>query len=74
MVIALDETGGSDRSDRKYRTEGWRWLLAGGAVYDHLDFSCTTGIPGGTAVPLSEGTPLSPDYAEHIALRIIAVP
>ena len=56
-VIANDETGGSDRSDRKYRTEGWDFLLAGGGVYDHLDFSFTTDRPDGTAVPLPPGTP-----------------
>jgi hypothetical protein len=56
-VIAFDETGGSDRSDRKYRTEGWEWLMAGGGVYDHLDFSFTTDRPDGSAVPLPEGTP-----------------
>lgn len=56
-VIAFDETGGSDRSDRKYRTEGWEWLLAGGGVSDHLDFSFTTDRPEGTAVPLPPGTP-----------------
>jgi hypothetical protein len=56
-VIALDETGGSDRSDGKYRTEGWEFLMAGGGVYDHLDFSFTTSRPDGAAVPLPEGTP-----------------
>jgi hypothetical protein len=56
-VIALDETGGSDRSDRKYRTEGWDWIIAGGGVYDHLDFSFTTTRPDGSAVPLPPGTP-----------------
>jgi len=56
-VIAFDETGGSDRSDRKYRTEGWHWLVAGGGVYDHLDFSFTIDRPNGAAVPLPPGTP-----------------
>lgn len=56
-VVAFDESGGSDQSDRKYRSEAWKWLLAGGAVYDHLDFSFTTERPDGTAVPLPEGTP-----------------
>ena len=56
-VIALDETGGSDQSDRKYRTEGWDWTLAGGGVYDHLDFSFTTDRPDGSATPLPPGTP-----------------
>jgi hypothetical protein len=56
-VVAFDETGGSDRSDRKYRTEGWDFILSGGGVYDHLDFSFTSDRPDGTAVPLPPGTP-----------------
>jgi hypothetical protein len=56
-AIAFDETGGSDRSDDKYRTEGWDFIFAGGSVYDHLDFSFTTERPDGSAVPLPDGTP-----------------
>jgi len=56
-VISSDETGGSDRSDRKYRTEAWDFILAGGGVYDHLDFSFTSNQEDGTAVPLPPGTP-----------------
>jgi len=52
-VIALDETGGTDRSDLKYRTEAWKWILAGGAIYDHLDFSFTTDHPDGSARPFA---------------------
>jgi hypothetical protein len=56
-VIADDETGGADRGDRKYRTEGWNFILAGGGVYDHLDLSFTPEREDGTAVPLPPGTP-----------------
>ena len=56
-VVAFDETGGADRSDHKYRTEGWEFILAGGGVYDHLDFSFTPEREDGTAVPLPPGTP-----------------
>lgn len=56
-VVAFDETGGADRRDRKYRTEGWEFLLAGGGVYDHLDLSFTPDREDGTAVPLPPGTP-----------------
>jgi hypothetical protein len=56
-VIANDETGGADHSDRKYRTEAWNFILAGGAVYDHLDFSYTPEREDGMAVPLPTGTP-----------------
>jgi hypothetical protein len=56
-IITFDETGGAERTDHKYRTEGWDWIVAGGGVYDHLDFSFTTDHPDGTAVPLPPGTP-----------------
>ena len=56
-ALADDETGGSDTSDRKYRTEAWEFLLAGGGVFDHLDFSFTTDREDGSAVPLAKGTP-----------------
>jgi hypothetical protein len=56
-ALASDETGGSDRSDRKYRTEGWDFIMAGGGVYSHLDLSFTTDRPDGSAVPLPDKTP-----------------
>jgi hypothetical protein len=69
-AIADDETGGSAQSDRKYRTEGWQFMLAGGAVYDHLDFSFTLDREDGTAVPLPEGTPGGggPELRKHLAV------
>jgi hypothetical protein len=56
-VVAYDETGGGDHADRRYRVEGWDFLLAGGAVYDHLDFSFTIDHPDGSGFPLPDGTP-----------------
>jgi hypothetical protein len=56
-VVAFDETGGSDRTDRRYRGQGWEFILAGGGVFDHLDFSFTPEHEDGTAVPLPDGTP-----------------
>ena len=56
-IIACDETGGSDHSDRKYRTEAWDFILGGGGVYNHLDFSFTPGREDGMAIPLPRGTP-----------------
>lgn len=55
-VIAYDETGGRSRSADPYRNGAWEFIIAGGAVYDHLDFSFTVGnedgftrdtVPGG---------------------------
>jgi len=46
-VIAYDETGRG--SNKKYRTEGWDFIIAGGAVYDNLDLSFTVGYEDGTS-------------------------
>ncbi len=49
-VIGDDETGFKGKEDLPYRTEGWDFLLAGGAVYSNLDYSFTCARPNGTAV------------------------
>ncbi|HZU39244.1 MAG TPA: DUF6298 domain-containing protein [Gemmataceae bacterium] len=48
-AVGDDETGFRGTGDLPYRTEGWSFLLAGGAVYDNLDYSFTTAHPDGTA-------------------------
>lgn len=46
-VIADDETHA--RGDpARFRKEAWQFLLAGGAVFDHLDLSFAVGYEGGT--------------------------
>ena len=47
-VIGDNETGGSARDDATYRKEGWQFILAGGAIFSHLDFSFATTHPRGT--------------------------
>lgn len=47
--IAYDETGFRGTGDAVYRTHGWHFLLAGGAVYSHLDYSFTPDAEDGTA-------------------------
>jgi hypothetical protein len=48
-VIGYDETGFKGSGDDVYRVHGWQFLLAGGAVYDHLDYSFTAAKEDGTA-------------------------
>jgi hypothetical protein len=48
-VIAFDETGFRGSGDLPYRTEAWQFLLAGGAVYDNLDWSYTVDAENGTS-------------------------
>ena len=47
-VIGENETGFRGRDDVLYRTEGWDFLLAGGALYNNLDYSFTASHPAGT--------------------------
>lgn len=46
--IGDDETGFKGTGDRAYRTEGWDFLVAGGAVYSNLDYSFSCKHPDGT--------------------------
>lgn len=47
-VIGENETGFRGRHDFLYRSEGWDFLLAGGGLYNNLDYSFTPGHPDGT--------------------------
>ena len=48
-VIGDDETGFAGSEPTPYRLEGWDFIIAGGAVYDNLDYSFTVGHEDGTA-------------------------
>lgn len=47
-VIGDNETGFSGNSDARYRMEGWAFILAGGGLYNNLDYSFTVGHEDGT--------------------------
>jgi hypothetical protein len=42
-----NETGFRGAADVIYRTEGWEFMVAGGALYNNLDYSFTTSHPRG---------------------------
>jgi hypothetical protein len=48
-ILADDETGFRGTGDAVYRIEAWDFLIAGGAVYDNLDYSFTPDHEDGTA-------------------------
>jgi len=54
-VIADDETGFKGPADVEYRTEGWDFIIAGGAIYSNLDYSFTPEKEDGTAKPDAPG-------------------
>ncbi|MBC7326723.1 cellulase family glycosylhydrolase [bacterium] len=47
-VIGENETGFRGKEDVLYRTEGWDFIIAGGALYSNLDYSFTYKHPKGT--------------------------
>jgi hypothetical protein len=48
--IAFDEDGFDQPGDWSYRENAWEFLMAGGAIYDNLDYSFAVGHEDGTAV------------------------
>lgn len=49
-VIGNNETGFRGQQDSTYRKEGWEFILAGGALYNNLDYSFTANHESGTFV------------------------
>jgi len=47
-VIGDNETGFQGQADSTYRKEGWEIILAGGALYNNLDYSFAPGYEDGT--------------------------
>jgi hypothetical protein len=49
-VIGDNETGFRGTNDAQYRMEAWDFLVAGGGLYNNLDYSFTAGHENGTFV------------------------
>jgi len=47
-VIGCDETGFAGRADDHYRRQAWAFVLSGGALFNHLDYSFTVGHEDGS--------------------------
>lgn len=56
LVVGDNETGFDGTSDFVYRREAWQFMLAGGGLYNHLDYSFTTNAEDGSH-PVSKGQP-----------------
>lgn len=55
-AMALDETGFMPHNDFLYRSQAWKFILAGGALYNNLDYSFVVGKEDGTH-PIDDRTP-----------------
>lgn len=47
-VIGFNETGFAGRKDETYRRQAWRFLMSGGGLFNHLDYSFTVGHEDGS--------------------------
>jgi hypothetical protein len=65
-VIGENETGFRGRDDVLYRTEGWAFLLAGGGLYNNLDYSFTTRHPDGTFLDYASPGGGNPTFRRQI--------
>lgn len=48
LPISFDESGFAVKTEANYRTMAWRFMLAGGAVFNNLDYSFVAGQEDGT--------------------------
>lgn len=69
-VISDDETGFRGIDDAAYRTEGWEFIIAGGGIYNNLDYSYTVGHEDGTFI-LPSTQPGGGSASLHDQLKIL---
>jgi hypothetical protein len=67
-VIGENETGFRGKDDVLYRTEGWDFLIAGGALYNNLDYSFTTAHPDGRFLEYTSPGGGSPSLRKQLAI------
>ncbi|MBD0277558.1 MAG: hypothetical protein ICV81_06275, partial [Flavisolibacter sp.] len=47
-AIGFNETGFAGKGDDTYRRQAWRFMMSGGGLFGHLDYSFTVGHEDGT--------------------------
>src|SRR5204862_2307947 len=68
-VIGDNETGFKGTADTHYRMEGWEFLLAGGSLYNNLDYSFVAGHEKGDfAYPNNQPGGGSPAFRHQMFL------
>ncbi len=68
-VIGDNETGFKGTNDTHYRMEGWQFILAGGGLYNNLDYSFVAGREDGTYVyPAKQPGGGSPSFRRQMGI------
>ena len=79
QAIGYNETGFDGHADATYRIQGWDFLIAGGALYNNLDYSFTVGhetgdfqypprTPGGGGALLRKQLRIMKDFFDSLDL------
>ncbi len=55
-AIGFNETGFAGQADQTYRRQAWRFLMAGGSLFNHLDYSFAVGSENGLDTTYRRGT------------------
>ncbi len=71
MPIGDNETGFDGTEDEVYRKEAWNFILAGGALFNHLDYSFTAETEDGS-FEIQKGQPGGGGKALRNQFRILA--
>lgn len=67
-VIGENETGFRGKEDVIYRTEGWDFILAGGGLYNNLDYSFTPKHPDGTLLDYTSPGGGNPTFRKQLRI------
>jgi hypothetical protein len=68
-VIGDNETGFKGTNETHYRMEGWQFILAGGGLYNNLDYSFVAGHEDGTFVyPAKQPGGGSPTFRKQLKI------
>jgi hypothetical protein len=81
-AISYDETGFLGRDDALYRRQAWNFMLAGGSVFDGLDYSFSVGHedgsdtepngPGGGSAALRRQVRILSEFMQKLPLEDLA--
>jgi len=69
-ALSYDETGFLGREDDKYARQAWNFMLSGGGIFDHLDYSFSVGHEDGKDLEANGPGGGSPEVRKR--LRILS--
>jgi len=67
-AVAYDETGFLGRGEDPYRRQAWNFMLAGGSVFDGLDYSFSGGHEDGTDTMANGPGGGSPEFRKELGI------